>query len=352
MTDMKLQRVIGLVEESSYGVTPTVGAPDFHMEVTDSSIPIEGDPLEYESGLSRDLTMVRVGPYIPQPEFEGVVDLKTIGHYLKGVLGQYEFTPKTGEGKNIHEFWGGENMLLPSFTAFGHFDLFIKKVKGTLIQSLGMEVSNEFIKLTVKCVASKDEKTDGVPEASALKTLTGVIPLAFYDVNLLFDGEVPPGIVRSLKWEVSNDIKTDDATGVGSRFMLRKPAAGKRTNTLDMEISLEPDTLKYIEMFEYGQEGLNSPSNCLMTTVPLQIVLAACENPSEKLTIQFPDNLAKLEYSSSGTDAINMKLSLKSLATTDVELNDGVTSVRTAVYCKLENDIPELLPGGVVMQGP
>lgn len=345
----ELQRVIGLVEESEYAVIPAVGAPDFHMKIGDSSISIEGDNLEYEDG-SRGLSIVRPGSYIPQPEFEGVPDLKQIGHFLKGVLGNYVYTAGEGTDKNIHEFYGGENRKLPSFTLFGHFDEFIKKVKGTLIQSVSMEVSNEFIKFSVKCVASKDEKSDGVPAATALKTLTGIIPLAFYDVSLLLDGEVPPGIVSTFKWEVSNDIKTDDAVGISRRFMQIKPSAGKRTNEMEMEVSMEPETVKYLEMFEYGAEGLSEPSNCLIAKVPLQIQMAACENPDEKLTIVFPDCIAKAEYSASGSDAMNIKLSLKALKTTNVDLNDAVTEVQTDVYCKLENDIPELVAGGVVMQ--
>jgi hypothetical protein len=348
---MKLQRVVGLAEEVTYA-TP-IANPDFHMEVSDSSIAIEGDPLKFESGLSRDLTLVRPGPYIPQPEFSGLTDLKTIGHFLKGVLGGYEYTAGVGEDPNVHEIWGSEDLLLPSFTLFGHFDLFVKKVAGALIQSVSLEVSNEFIELAVKTVGSKDSKTNGVPEPTTLKTLVGVVPLTFYEVSMQFGGEVPPGIVSSLKWEVSNDIKTDDAAGIGSRFMVRKPSAGKRTNTLEFEVSLEPETLKYLEMFEYGEQGATQPSGCKMTTVPIELVLEPCDpSVDEKLTISFPDNLAKVEYSASGSDAIKLKISLESLATTPVELNDGVTEIITSVYCKLENEIPELVPGGVVMQGP
>jgi len=350
---MQLQRVVGLVEEDEYGVAPVVGAPDFHIEVTDSSIPIEGDPLKFESGLSRDLTLVRQGRYQPKPKFGGAVDLKTIGHFLKGALGSYVFTEGDRPGEtNIHEFYGGNNMLLPSYTVYGHFDLFIKEVTGFLIQSLSMEVSNEWMKLSVKGLASVDSKTDGVPEPTALKLLTGLIPLAFYDISLEFDDEIPPGIVSSLKWEINNDIKSDDATGIGSRYLLRKPPAGKRGNKLEMEVSLEPETLKYIEMFEYGEEGANSPQDCIMTTVPLSIVLQACENPDEKLTINFPDNLCKVEYSASGTDAIKLKISMDSLATTQILLNDGITSVLSAVVCTLENYVPELKPGGINMLDP
>jgi PKD repeat protein len=105
-------------------------------------------------------------------------------------------------------------------------------------------------------------------------------------------------------------------------------------------------------MFEYGEEGANSPQDCIMTTVPLSIVLQACENPDEKLTINFPDNLCKVEYSAAGTDAIKLKISMESLATTQVLLNDGITSVLSAVVCTLENYVPELKPGGINMLDP
>lgn len=351
MTDnMQLQRVIGLVEEEDYMVTPAANTPDFHMEVTKSSIKIDGEPLKFDSGLSRDVTKVRPGPYVPNPEFESTMDLKTIGHILKGVLGSYVFTEGEGTAKNIHEIYGGNNMLLPSFTLWGHFDNFIKKVKGFIFNNFTMEVSNEWIKITVKGLAGKDSKTNGVPDPTNLKTLTGVIPLAYYDMALEFDGEVPPGIVSSIKWEVNNNIKSDDASGIGSRFIVRKPAAGKRENTLETEVSLEPETVKYIEMFEYGEEGATEPSACKIAKIPLKLVISACENPSEKLTILFPENAGQVEYDASGSDAMTQKISFTGLGNTETELKDEVTKVLSSVVCTLENDIPELTPGGVVMQ--
>ncbi|TMS41326.1 MAG: hypothetical protein FGO69_08715 [Methanobacterium sp.] len=141
--------------------------------------------------------------------------------------------------------------------------------------------------------------------------------------------------------------------GLGSRFIAKQPLAGKRTSTLDLEATFVTETVDYIEKFEYGAASANTPSNCSLSTVPLQIVIQACGSTNgEKLTIQFPDNLAKIEYSASGTDAMKAKITLESLATTSVELEDGVTEVITDVYCKLENEIPELTKGGVVMQAP
>lgn len=352
----QLQRVFGLIREDDdeYGVVPTSGSPavdsgpDFHMEITESSIPIEGDLLTLESG-SRGTRLKRPGTYLPQPEIEGVVDLKQITHFLLGALGEYVYTAGGIGEKNIHEFYGGENRKLPSFTSYGHFDEFIKEVSGTLITSLSMEVSNEFITLSVGCVAQKDKLINDMPDATDLKTVDAVIPLAFYDVTLELDGETPPGIVSSFKWEITNDISTDDSIGIGSRFLTIKPAAGKRTNTVEMEVSLETDTVKYIRMFEYGEEDADEPTDCKIAHVPLTVVLAACENPSEKLTIQFPDCTGQVEYSASGADAMMLNLTLDSLKTTDVTLEDGVTAVETDVYCKLENDVPEVVAGGITM---
>jgi hypothetical protein len=349
----QLQRVFGLIREDddSYGTTPTADSPDFHMEITESSIPIEGDLLTLESG-SRGTKLKRPGTYLPQPEIEGVVDLKQITHFLLGALGEYVYTagtPGSPGTANIHEFYGGENRKLPSFTSYGHFDEFIKKVKGTLITSLSMEVSNEFITLSVGCVAQKDQIIDDMPDATELKTVDAVIPLAFYDVTLELDGETPPGIVSSFKWEITNDISTDDSIGIGSRFLTIKPAAGKRTNTVEMEVSLETDTVKYIRMFEYGDEDADEPSECKIAHIPLTVVFAACEDSSEKLTIKFPDCTGQVEYSASGADAIMLNLTLDSMKTTNVELNDGVTEVETDVYCKLENKVPKVVAGGITM---
>lgn len=346
---MELQRVVGVVEESEWGVAPIVGAPDFHIEVTKSSIGIDGDPLELESGLSRDLRTVRPGPYVPNPEFEGVVDLKTIGHFLKAALGEYVYTAGAAGAMNTHEIYGLNNMLLPSLTLYGHFDQFVKEVTGFMVDEISIEVSDEWMTISVKGVAKKDTKTDGVPDPTALKLIETAIPLAFYDVALEFDGAVPAGVISSLSWSLKNNLDADKARGLGSRFLQQKPLAGKRENELELETSLTPDTLKYIEMFEYGEEGANTPSNCKLTTVPLKITIAACERPDEKLTINFPDNLCTIEYDASGSDPIEPKITLKSLATTQTTLKDGTTKVLAAVVCTLENNMPEIVAGGIDM---
>ena len=346
---MELQRVIGVVEESEYGVAPSVGAPDFHIEVTKSQIKIDGDPLQLESGMSRDIRTVRPGPYVPNPEFDGVVDLKTIGHFLKAALGEYKYTAGSAGAMNTHEIYGLNNMLLPSLTLYGHFDLFVKEVTGFMIDEFSIEVSDEWMKISIKGIAKYDSKTDGVPEPTALKMIETAIPLAFYDVALEFDGEVPAGVISSLKWTLKNNLDADKARGLGSRFIQVKPKAGKRENELELETSLEPATLKYIEMFEYGEEGLDAPSNCKLTTVPLKMTIAACERPTEKLTILFPDNLCTIEYDASGSDAIEPKITLKSLATTETTLKDAVTKVLAAIVCTLENNMPEIVPGGIDM---
>ena len=347
--EMQLQRVIGVVEEENYGTAPAAGAPDFHIEVTKSSISIDGEPLELESGLSRDLRTVRPGAYVPQPEFEGVVDLKTIGHFLKAALGEYVYTAGSAGAMNTHEIYGLNNMLLPSLTLYGHFDLFIKEVTGFMVDEISIEVSDEWMTISVKGVGSKDSKVDEMPDPTELKLIETSIPIAFYDVALEFDGEVPAGVISSFKWSLKNNLDVDKAKGIGSRFVQAKPIAGKRENELEIETSLEPDTLKYIEMFEYGEEGASEPSACKLTTAPFKVVISACERPDEKLTISFPDNLCTIEYDASGSDPIEPKITLKSLATTNTALKDADTEVLAAVVCTLENNMPEIKPGGVDM---
>jgi len=345
---MELQRVIGLVEESEWGVVGNEN-PDFHMEVTKSSLQGDNEPLKLESGLTRGLSTVRTGAYTPQPEFDGVADLKTIGHFLKGVLGEYVYTAGGSGEMNTHEIYGLNNMLLPSFTLYGHMDLFIKQITGFMIDEFSMEVSDEWINISVKGYAKKDTKTDSVPAPSDLRIIETAIPLAFYDIALDFDGKAPDGVISSFSWNVKNNLNVDKSRGLGSRFLQKKPVAGKRENEMEIETSLTPETLRYIEMFEYGAEDEDEPTECLLTTVPLKIVIKACERPDEKLTILFPDNLCSIEYSASGSDAIEPKISLNALSTTNTTLKDGTTDVLADVVCTLENNMPEIVPGGIDM---
>ncbi|MCE7699538.1 MAG: carboxypeptidase regulatory-like domain-containing protein, partial [Methanobacterium paludis] len=106
-------RVLGLKEEATYG-TASDTVPDWHQEVSKAKASPNSEPLTYSGG-SRSIKKAKAGVMKPEASYDMKCDLKRIGHYLKAFLGNYKFTAG-GASLNTHEFWGGENASLPSFT--------------------------------------------------------------------------------------------------------------------------------------------------------------------------------------------------------------------------------------------
>ena len=135
-------RVLGLKEEAKYG-TASDNVPDWHQEVSKAKATPNTKPMTYSGG-SRSVKKAKAGVMKPEASYDMKCDLKRIGHYMKAFLGNYVFTAG-GNNTNIHEFWGGENTELPSFTGWSTFDIVMKKLVGMLCDSLKLEVGDEFM---------------------------------------------------------------------------------------------------------------------------------------------------------------------------------------------------------------
>lgn len=330
-------RVLGLKEETRYGEAAVT--PDWHQDVSKLSASPKSEPVT-KAGGSRMIKRARAGVMKPELSMEGDVDLKRIGHYMKAFLGNYKFTDG-GSKANIHEFWGGENTKLPSFTGWATFDVMEKLITGLLVDSLKLEVSDEFMTMSVDGIYQTEKSDEIDSETYERVSVDGDIPVMFYDCSVKLGGEIPPGVNSSFTFEGKNNHNVDKTIGLGSRFPQRKAASQQREITLSLVSTLEKETLPMIQAAEYGEVG-ESPSKCKLYKIPLELFVQICEAMDDTLTVTFPEALFSVEYEESESDEIEVTFNLQTLGTSQITLNDGTTRVTTDMYVKLENDQPEI----------
>jgi hypothetical protein len=334
-------RVLGLKLESVYGEASAT-SPDFHQQVNKAKASLGDEPLT-DNGGSRTIKYAKAGAMKPEASYDYNADLKMIGHYFLAFLGNYHFTGG-GEGPNTHEFWGGENQRLPSFTAWSTFDEFMKQLFGAVLDSLKLEISDAFMGGTAEWKYKTEQKIDTIPTPSEQKIIPDNPLIAFYDVALELDGAAPPGVVSSFSFEGKNNLKVEKTLGLGSRGPQIKPNAGAREIKLKLESLLVAETVDLIEKIEYGAVG-NSPSECKLYKGSIKLIVEFCEDSDDKLTVFFPECTAQVEYEASGADEIGVTFNLNTLGTKIVTLKDGTTKVMTDMYVLLENDQPEIKAG-------
>lgn len=333
-------RVFGLKEETDYGIMADNSNPDWHQNVTKANFKL-GDEPKTSTGGSRMNKRARAGVMKPSGTTEGQVDLQRIGHYMKGFLDQYKFTAGTNGAMNIHEFYGGENTKLTSFNGWMTFDIFMKKLTGLLLDSLKLEVSDEYMTFSGDWIY-KTEKIEKInPEIFEQLMLENDIPLMFYDINLKLDGKDPKGIYTSFSFEGKNNHNQDKAIGFGSRYPQRQAAAQQRDISLSIVTTLEEQTLETILAGEYGEVGAVEPSKCKIYKIPLELNVNICEDANRKMKILFPECILSVEYDLSESDEIEVTINLGTMGTGKATLADGTSKV-TDMYVRIENDQPQI----------
>ena len=246
----------------------------------------------------------------------------------------------------IHEFYGGEGKELPSFRGIAVFDMLKKYLYGMLEDGLSLEVSDEGMTVSADWIY-KTEKAGiiGVsgedftrPDALTAEQIF----IMFYDVTLKLNTQPLDGVSTAFKFEGKNNHDVDSTIGLGSRYPQKRALAGKRENTLEITTTLTSDTVRSILNAQYGEVNALEPTSCKLLQLPLELNITHCEDSDLACKIVFPKCTVRVEYDMSGVDAIEATLSLDTLGSGNVTLNDGTTSVETDMYVKLTNYVEEL----------
>lgn len=353
-----MDRGFGLELESTYGDTTVAKSafdPDFWCQADSVDFKLGDEPVT-RSGGSRMNKRARAGIMKPTGSTEADADLQQLAWYFRGFLDNYICTegdtPATGHTQTyIHEYYGGEGKELPSFRAIAVMDMLKKYIYGLTEDTMKLEVSDESMTVSADWIY-KTEKAGIIGQSGETFTEPDALPgqnlfIMFYDVDLFLGttagGDPKPvdGVSTAFSWEGNNNHNVDGTIGLGSRAPQKRAQAGKRENELSITTTLTTDTVRSILDAQYGEVNALEPTACKLLQVPLQLNIQHCEDSDIGCTIIFPKCTVRVEYSMSGVDAIETTLTLDTLGSGTVALNDE-TEVETDMYVKLTNYIEEL----------
>ena len=351
-TNDNMDRGFGLELESTYGDTTVAKSsfdPDFWCQADSVDFKLGDEPVT-RSGGSRMNKRARAGIMKPTGSTEADADLQQLTWYFRGFLDNYVCTdgdtPASGHSQTyIHEFYGGEGKELPSFRGIAVFDMLKKYLYGLTEDGMKLEVSDESMTVSADWIY-KTEKAGIIGQSGEAFTrpddLTAQgIFVMFYDVSLKLNNNALDGVSTAFSWEGKNNHNVDGTIGLGSRAPQKRALAGKRENSLSITTTLTSDTVRSILDAQYGEVNALEPTACKLLQLPLELNIAHCEDSDLSLKIVFPKCTVRVEYSMSGVDAIETTMTLDTLGSGTVTLDDN-TQVETDMYVRLENYVEEL----------
>lgn len=349
-----MDRGFGIEPEATYGEAATKSQfdPNFWNRADSVDFKLGDEPVT-RSGASRMNKRARAGIMKPTGKTSADADLQQLTWYFRGYLDNYVCTtgatPASGHTQTyIHEFYGGEGKELQSFRGIAVYDMLKKYLYGLLVDGMSLEVSNEAMKVGADWIY-KTEKAGIIGQNSETFTapddLTAEqIFIMFYDVSLKLNGNALTGVSTAFKFEGKNNHDVDKTIGLGSRAPQKRAQAGKRENKLEITTTLTSDTVRSILDAQYGEVNALEPTSCKLLQLPLELNIAHCEDSDLACKILFPKCTVRVEYDMSGVDSIEATLTLDTLGSGTVTLNDATTEVETDMYVKLTNYVEEIEP--------
>lgn len=326
----KTIRYAGFAPETSFNQeTPPAAAWD--LDIASSTLDAPNEPhLIYGGGLGRSPRKHRPGYYTPTGNVQFAQDLWTLAAFLRWTLGGYTHTG----AEDLHESWGVDDNVLPSFVTRIGKDVFEHVFSGCVINQLQIAVSGEYVETTADIVAARDSKAT-LRDKDDL-ALPDDFPLAFHEVTSTIGGTNVSAKVKSLTLTIGNNVRTDSGRGIGSRHAYRLPA-GDRAVSVAMGLWFE-DT-DHLEAFWGGSSG---PTDEQTTEDPVEIDLSPVDGDSTAEILMPRCIISQVSQQGSGRDEIEQSLTLTALQDV-VELEDE-SEVETDIYTRVVSDLADLDP--------
>ena len=344
--DNMVDRGFGLELEETYGDTSVSKSsfdPNFWNQAEEVEFKLNDEPVT-KSGGSRMNKRARAGIMKPTGSTSADADLQQLTWYFRGYLDNYVYTAGSGD-VHTHEFYGGEGKELPSFRGIAVYDMLKKYLYGLLCDGMSLEVSDESMTVGADWIYKTEKAgiigTDGETFTRPDELTAEQIFIMFYDVSLKLNNLPLDGVSTAFSFEGKNNHDVDSTIGLGSRYPQKRAQAGKRENEVSITTTLTSDTVRSILDAQYGEVGALEPSSCKLLQLPLEVNIAHCEDTDINCKIVFPRCTVNVEYSMSGTDTVEVTMTLESLGSAKVALASG-TEVETDMYVKLMNYQEEL----------
>lgn len=239
-------KYLRLVKESEFAKKDLSGE-SIDIEISEMDVSPPEQFTKYDSVVSRDYQSGVAAYYVPENSFSCNLQMETLEYLLEAILG----------GREGDIIFGTNSSILPSYTVMAGCATYEMELLGMVMDSLSIEVESEFITAS----AEVKSKINGKQPLKKLSEFNfGKLPLSFYHVDsvkMRRFGETEWSEMRcktnKIALEIKNNINTDDARGMGSRFMCKIPRAGKRE--IGLTLTVDDTDEKYLEMYWGNEDG-------------------------------------------------------------------------------------------------
>ncbi|MFA5543256.1 MAG: phage tail tube protein [Bacilli bacterium] len=318
-------RYIGLAEETLFN---QAAEAVIHLDMASASLDSPADTqMVYAGGLQRGARTHRPGFYSPSGNIVYAFDVRSIAYLLKWALGGYLFT---GGSPNMHEFYGQNDIILPSFCTRLGKDRFEHVFTGCVINSLELKVEGEYCMVTADIIAAKDAKAS-LEEVSNL-LLPEEYPLAFHEMTLAIGSDVSAKF-KDFTLTIANGLNAESGRSVGSRYPRRIPA-GEREITFSANLWFE--NTDELEVYWGDSTG---PADSGSTEFSPVITFDAGLGGS--LEISLPTCIyTQVQQQPSGRDELVQAVAGKAFMDT-IELSDA-SNVESEILVTVENELGDL----------
>lgn len=331
-----IRRYCGLAEEASFGESPAPAAT-VHLDIASSTLDPPADTnIIYDGGARRTARIYRPGFYAPAGNIVYGLDIRTIGLFLRWALGSYKFTNAGGTGGlHLHEIYGTEDVLLPSFCSRVGKDLFEHVFSGCTMNSLEITVGDALCMATADILAKKDSK-------AALQTGTLLFPeeypLAFHEATAFLIGTPDVEIsakVKEFTLTINNNADAGQGRHIGNRHPGRIPVNDRETSLAMTLFFEDTDMLESLWGSETGPAATGS------TEYGLKLKIDSGDYGSLLITMPKVINTS-VNQAPSGRSEMTQPVNVRALMT-ELTLDDAST-VEGEILCSLENEETDMEP--------
>ena len=305
--------------------------------------PSESDAI-VESAFGRAPNQKYGAFYNPAGEISYAINVHSVAAFLKWVCGGYAFTaggvgpPQT---PNIHEVWGSDLRVLPSFVARCGKDQFEHVFQGCTIDTLEFEVEDATTTATADTSAAVDSKASTQSPAAILANLPQEPVIPFHSVDVTIGGVMQARKIKNLTLSIGNNLDVEQGRYLGSRFPGRIPA-NERETTLEMELDFS-DTAQ-IERVWGAPTGPTKEGSAVF---PMSLTFHGGDNADGEpmsLYVLMPRVFyTTIETQPEGREEAVQTVECRAMTDT-VTLDDGTTEIVTDIYAKIENMLPVIAP--------
>lgn len=304
----------------------------------------------------------RNGYYEPEGDLSLTAHTKSVPTIFYGVMGLYKFTENVATAEadnrqlNCHEFWIGDRLERPAFSAdFTSGDFLIKRVFGGLFDSMEWDANLQKTTIDLSMIYKNEAvKKINLESYKYNFNLLKTLPLVGYDYTVQI-GEQNENMNSSsncfndFKLTIENNHQTgDDARCLGSITYGFKPIMESCNVECEAVTKFNRRNYEFIvgamhNEYDPNEGGWNSPKPCVEFTKKVTVKAQSCIDPDEYVLFVFPKCRVTLDPIDADSNVLEATLKLKPLNTETVRFNDN-TQIRTSTYVKVVTSAPRVAP--------